>query len=392
MDSGVPRFAPRLELTRCGAARRYGLRVIKYLGSKRTLVPVLGAIASAIDARTAVDLFTGTTRVAQELKRRRITVTASDIATYSGVLSDCFIATDASEVDAAQLRSILAELNELPGRPGYFTETFCVRARYFQPKNGARVDAIRDLLDRDYRAHPLFPVLLTSLMLAADRVDSTTGVQMAYLKEWAPRAYRDLHLTPPTLLPGRGSTVLGDARHTIDALAPTDLMYLDPPYNQHRYFTNYHIWETLVRWDAPLHYGVACKRVDSRDESTKSVFNKKRQMPSAFTDLLGRAKAETLVVSYNDEAWLTPEQMLGALRDTGHPHARLLAFDRRRYVGAKIGIHSPSGLKVGEVKRLRNVEYLFVAGPSEKVEAATQAALHDAAPRALDGAAPAPAG
>ena len=52
-----------------------------------------------------------------------------------------------------------------------------------------------------------------------------------------------------------------------------DLMYLDPPYNQHRYFTNYHIWETLVRWDAPEHYGIACKRIDSRDDATKSVFN-----------------------------------------------------------------------------------------------------------------------
>ena len=46
-----------------------------------------------------------------------------------------------------------------------------------------------------------------------------------------------------------------------------------PPYNQHRYFTNYHVWETLVRWDAPAHYGVACKRVDARDEVTRSPYN-----------------------------------------------------------------------------------------------------------------------
>ncbi len=67
--------------------------MIKYLGSKRTLVPVLGDMAVATGAREAVDLFTGTTRVAQELKRRGLTVTATDIATYSGVMSDCYIAT-----------------------------------------------------------------------------------------------------------------------------------------------------------------------------------------------------------------------------------------------------------------------------------------------------------
>ncbi|MBK8469425.1 MAG: DNA adenine methylase [Actinomycetales bacterium] len=348
--------------------------MIKYLGSKRTLVPVLGAIASAVGATTAVDLFTGTTRVAQEFKRRGLYVTAGDIATYSGVLSDCFIATDARHVDQEDLRAILRELNHLPGRPGYFTETFCEKSRYFHPKNGARVDSIRDALERDYRHDPMFPILLTSLMLASDRVDSTTGVQMAYLKQWAPRAYKDMELTPPTLLPGAGRTVLGDAMGTVDGLSEVDLMYLDPPYNQHRYFTNYHIWETLVRWDSPVHYGIACKRLDSRDDETKSVFNKKREMPSAFMTLLARVRADTVVVSYNDEAWITPEEMLSALRDAGHEDVRLLAFDRKRYVGAQIGIFNPSGRKVGAVKRMRNVEYVFVAGTTERVEAAMQAA------------------
>ena len=48
-------------------------------------------------------------------------------------------------------------------------------------------------------------------------------------------------------------------------------MYLDPPYNQHRYFTNYHVWETLVRWDEPEHYGIACKRVDARDDAPRAA-------------------------------------------------------------------------------------------------------------------------
>ena len=56
--------------------------MIKYLGSKRTLVSVLGDIAQRVEARTAVDLFTGTTRVAQELKERGVHVTATDVATY----------------------------------------------------------------------------------------------------------------------------------------------------------------------------------------------------------------------------------------------------------------------------------------------------------------------
>jgi adenine-specific DNA-methyltransferase len=347
--------------------------VIKYLGSKRMLVQVLGTIAESVEARTAVDLFTGTTRVAQELKRRGLTVTACDLATYSQVLSDCYIATDAREVDEQELADELARLNALPGEAGYFTETFCEASRFFQPRNGARIDAIRNRLEADHRDSPLYPVLLTSLMLAADRVDSTTGLQMAYLKQWAPRAHQDLELRRPELLPGRGETVAGDAMVTVDELPAVDLVYLDPPYNQHRYFTNYHIWETLVRWDAPEHYGVACKRIDSRDAATRSVFNAKREMPAALASVIQRARAAVVVVSYNDESWVTQEDMARSLREAGHEDVRILAFDSKRYVGAQIGIFNRSGEKVGRASRLRNVEYVFVAGPTDRVDVAAHA-------------------
>lgn len=348
-------------------------RMIKYLGSKRALVPVLGDMAVATGAREAVDLFTGTTRVAQEFKRRGLAVTATDLATYSGVLSDCYIATDLDDVDVQDLDNELKRLAALPGKSGYFTRTFCEESRFFQPKNGARVDAIRDELET-MRDHPWFPILLTSLMLAADRVDSTTGLQMAYLKQWAPRAHNDLELRRPDLLRGSGTTVVGNAMETIDTLPRTDLMYLDPPYNQHRYFTNYHIWETLVRWDAPEYYGDACKRIDSRDDTTRSVFNSKREMPLAMQSIIERARAEVLIVSYNDESWITAEAMMRSLRDAGYDDVRMVEFDSKRYVGAQIGIYNPSGEKVGRVSHLRNTEYVFVAGPTDKVEAAVSAA------------------
>jgi adenine-specific DNA-methyltransferase len=156
-------------------------------------------------------------------------------------------------------------------------------------------------------------------------------------------------------------------------LPHVDLMYLDPPYNQHRYFTNYHVWETLVRWDEPDHYGIACKRLDARDDSTRSVFNSKQDMPAAMGDLLSRARADVVVVSHNDESWISPEQMKQALHEAGRACVEVVAFDSKRYVGAQIGVHGPTGKKVGEVKRLRNVEYLFVAGDADRVSVASGA-------------------
>jgi len=343
--------------------------MIKYLGSKKRLVPVLGDLFAKSGAKTALDLFTGTTRVAQEFKRRGGVVTAVDLARYSKVFGHCWIATDANSVNQKELADALRHLASLPGEPGYFTDSFCVQSRFFQPKNGERVDAIRNVLEADYRDSPLFPILLTSLILAADRVDSTTGVQMAYVKQWADRSYNDLELRVPELLPGSGFAIQGDAVELASSLGPFDLAYLDPPYNQHRYFSNYHIWAPLVAWDSPEHYGVACKRIDNRDESTKSRFNEKRNMASAFRSVIKSLNAETLVISYNNESWVSQEELKEMC--SHFEEVRLLAFDSKRYVGAQIGIYNPSGEKVGKVSHLRNHEWVVVAGDHKTVERVT---------------------
>jgi adenine-specific DNA-methyltransferase len=340
--------------------------VIKYIGSKRRLVPVLGRLFSRAGGRTALDLFTGTTRVAQEFKRQGARVWAVDTARYSDVFARCYVAADARSVDHSALRAAIDELNALPGTDGYVTETFCRRSRYFQPKNGRRIDAIRDAIEERYAGTSLEPILLTSLIEAADRVDSTTGVQMAYLKDWAPRSFNDLELRVPGLLPGAGHALRSDALEAARSVPEVDVAYLDPPYNQHRYFTNYHVWETLVAWDAPPAYGVACKRIDARDPSTRSRFNARTEIAEALAEVIAAVRARLLMVSLSDEGWI-------GLRDleataSGRGHVRTLAFDSKRYVGAQIGIHDPRGVPVGRVSHLRNTEYIVLAGERALVD------------------------
>ena len=323
--------------------------MIKYLGSKRALMPQLSRLAVASGAEKTLDLFTGTTRVARMLKAQGRFVTACDIASYSEVFAKTWIELDASECEMPELSEALAALNALPGEDGYFTKNFCVDARFFQRTNGRRIDAIREAIDRDYAGSWLREPLLTSLIMAADRVDSTTGVQMAYLKDWSSRSYREIELIDPILLHGPGRAIRGDALDVAAQVGAVDLAYLDPPYNQHRYFTNYHIWETLVRWDKPPAYGVAMKRLDSRASVNHSVFNKRRKMPAAFKDVILNAKTKTLVVSYNNESWVEPIDIAEAMLAAGHESVALLEFDYKRYIGSQIGIYNKSGAKVGEV-------------------------------------------
>ena len=156
--------------------------MIKYIGSKRTLVPViLSAVRSVTGARSVIDLFSGTSRVGHALKQSGYQVFSNDHNAYAATLARCYVEADAESV-LEEARTLVKELNALPGSPGYFTETFCVKSRFFQPRNGERVDAIRDEIAAKGLRPELEAVMLVSLMEAADRVDSTTGLQMAYLK------------------------------------------------------------------------------------------------------------------------------------------------------------------------------------------------------------------
>ncbi len=344
--------------------------MIKYLGSKRRLVPALTEMALASGAETALDLFTGTTRVAQALKRLGIHTTAVDSSRAAHVLAQCYVATDpeTSPSFLSEVAAAVEQLNRLDGRPGYVTDTFCRSSRFFRPENGARIDAIRDAIEAGYAGTPLWPVLMTSLLEAADRVDSTTGVQMAYLKQWASRADRPLTLRVPEMLPGAGRAVRGDACLLVgegsDTLSDVHLAYLDPPYNQHRYESNYHVWETLVEWDAPVHYGVACKREDLRLPTGRSQFNRRQTMPAALAGVIAAVRADTVVLSYNNESWLSLDELYDMCAARGH--VEVVSFDSARYVGARIGIHNPAGHKVGTVSHLRNTEYVLIAGSRDR--------------------------
>ncbi len=337
--------------------------MIKYLGSKRALLPWITSVVKFIHRhepiQTILDPFSGSARVGHALKGTGFHVIASDYATYAFTLAKALIESDAREYPPARIQPLLEYLNTLPGQAGWFTEKYAEKARFFQPHNAARIEHIRKAIDElASEDENLRAILLTSLLMAADRVDSTTGLQMAYLKRWAPRAYQPLHLTYPPLLPGRGIALQLDALEAVQSY-PSDLVYLDPPYNQHSYLANYHIWETLVRFDNPPTYGVAQKRVDTRHR--KSPFNSRQAAPQALAQLFQAIRAKVILLSFSNEGFFTEAELMRLCEEKGH--VVVLRRSYRRYVGAQIGIYNPAGEKVGQVSHLHNEEMLFVVSP-----------------------------
>jgi len=334
--------------------------LIKYIGSKRAL---LGQVASAVrtllpQGGTVCDLFSGSARVGHALKGRGFRVWSNDHNAYAHTLAVGYVQAD-RERWLERAEAVLAELRGLKPEAGWFTKAFCEDARFFHPDNGAVIDAMRERIAAMALEPELEAVVLVALMEAADRVDSTAGLQMAYMKSWAPRALKPLELRMPDILPGVAGGACKATHADAVQIAPeieADLVYLDPPYNQHSYLGNYHCWESLVLWDKPETYGVANKRIDVK--TRKSAFNSRPGIGPALEAVIAGLKAPNLVVSFNDEGYLSRDQLVAMLSTRGE--VQVIEIARPRYVGARIGIHNPKGEKVGAVGRLRNVEYLFV--------------------------------
>ena len=177
----------------------------------------------------------------------------------------------------------------------------------------------------------------------------------------------DLELREPRRVAGPAGTVSRrDANELAAQLDGVDCAYLDPPYNQHSYFSNYHIWETLVRWDRPDTYGVACKRVDCR--TTKSAYNRKREAWDAFAaPRRGAADAVARRVLHRRGVSRPPGRG-GAPRREGLRRAPSPSTSSATSA-PRSGSTTRAARSVGQVSHLRNTEVLFVVGPDETVVA-----------------------
>lgn len=347
--------------------------MVKYIGSKRALIPWICDVITNIiksdeelstkssNAIKILEPFAGSCRVGHALKKLGYFVIAGDYLHFSYTMAKALIASDGSEYAPDKILPILEKLHNAGevSEDHWFVQKYSVQARYFQPFNAKKIAKIREIIEQEYSYDDnLKSILLTSLLLAADKVDSTTGVQMAYLKSWAPRSYNPLKLEYPPLLPGKGHAYLGDALE----MAPSfevDIAYLDPPYNQHSYAGNYHIWETLVKYDNPETYGVAQKRIDVKQ--MKSPFYSKKEAKDALSQLIQNIKAKYIVLSFNNEGHISENDLFDICRERGYPI--VLEKSYKRYVGALIGIYNNKGEKVGQVSHVKNKEFLYVICP-----------------------------
>ncbi len=350
---------------------------IKYAGSKLKLLPHILFLAREVNARTVFDGFSGSTRVSQAFAKLGYRVIANDIAAWSKVFAQCYLKNQKS---SRHYQKIIDHLNALPGIDGWFTEHYGGIVEESQPSvkkpwqihNTRKLDAIRLEIDKLGLPEIETSVLLTSLILALDEVDSTLGHYASYLGNWSPRSYRTMTLRVPSLIETEPhhEVFQKDIFDLCDDVT-CDLAYYDPPYGSNnekmppsrvRYAAYYHLWTTLCLNDRPALFGKAGRRADSSDRVAASAFEDFRRNESgrfkcveAIEKLISRTRARFILLSYSSGGRATAEELTDALKSAGRI-IEMIRLDYKRNVMARMR-WTNEWVRASETP---NVEYLFL--------------------------------
>lgn len=308
---------------------------------------MLDNIQSVIDQCTQnvhvfTDIFAGTGTVSKYFKENGYSVLSNDILYFSYVLNKGTL--EMNNPITAELREIIAHLNNLSkeNSPWFDIDTAFIyqnysphgecERMYFQCDNAIKIDLIRQEIERlrDDVQDAEYYYLLSLLINAVPYVSNITGTYGAYLKYWDKRTYNKLQLKEIEVCASEVDCRCFNLNAS--ALArdiECDLVYLDPPYNGRQYMPNYHILETIARYDYPQIKGITGIRVDA---DKMSDFCKKGKAENAFRELFGALNCRYILLSYNNEGLLNTEKMSQIVRDSGNPDTfKLFEFDYRRY-------------------------------------------------------------
>ena len=293
---------------------------IRYLGSKNKIIPKLVEVIEALplENKTMIDVFTGTTRVAQAFKERGWTLTTSDLSWASEAYSANFVGLS----DNSHLQTYIDEMNELEGETDWLTNNYCDvtgaaggTVRVWKPKNGQKADAMRNYVENLDISRQEKMCLITSIIFSLDKIDNTVGLQQAYLKKWSSkRVDTDLKVSLLSSVAGTAGThIVGDALKI--EYPNAEVAYLDPPYTAADYSTYYHIWDSITAWDKPQVALKTNRRVDrvksgdQHDTAMKSPWYSKRSALKATKQLIDRLPVRYCVFSYSDEGLIPKEDM-----------------------------------------------------------------------------------
>lgn len=339
-------------------------QLIPYIGNKRKLLPLIDRAIEASGLKPGqdfVDLFSGSGVVARMAKERGFRVIANDWEPYSEQINRAYIGCNAApDFGGKSYADMIDGLNALPPVEGWVTEHLCPddddhyvigRDRlFFMRKNGMRIDAVREELERLRAGGALddgqFACLLAPLLYQCCYTSNTSGLFKGFHAGWGgsngTALYRicgDLRLEPATFCDNgliNEVTRLDAQSFARDHGRSYDFVYIDPPYNQHPYGSNYHVLNSVALWDkpklAPKISGRGDKAAIRHDwrSARRSPYNSARLASQAIAALLDTLPARWIAISYSTDGNIPLLDLAEACRARGATSAFVQPYKRYR--------------------------------------------------------------
>lgn len=320
---------------------------MNYIGSKYSLIEFLKDTIGSVtgyengEGHTFADLFAGTGVVGSTYKKLGYNVVSNDIQYYSYVINKHLI-ENIPELDS----SLLDRLNSLSGIEGFVYQNYCAGSgsgrNYFTDSNGRKCDAVRLELEKMHRqgeiSDSVYFYFLASLINSVDKYANTASVYAAFLKHVKNSAQKNFKLELLPVIPGKKGKVYNEDINSLIKHISGDILYLDPPYNARQYCANYHIPETIARYDSPILRGKTGLREYG---GQKSLYCSKRTVAETLDDLIANADFRYIFLSYNNEGLMSLDTIktimskYGKYACTVHSYRRFKADkDENRQIAA----------------------------------------------------------
>ncbi len=329
---------------------------MRFIGNKENLVEKIYQIlqSKGVVGKSFFDVFAGTSNVGQFFKKKSYQVFSSDLLYFSYVLQKAYIENNEipsfekllpklpiqnTLLFAKPLNLVIDYLNSIEPKEGFIfqnytpkgTEGLEIPRMYFSNENGKIIDSIRIQIENWKQENLLianeYYILLACLIETVPFYANISGVYAAFQKIWDARAVKKMILRPiETIANDKENKVFNQNSVELISEIQTDILYLDPPYNQRQYAPNYHLLETIAKYDNPIIKGVSGMR---NYENQKSEFCNSETALVALYQIAKNANYKYLVMSYNNEGIMPESKILAILAQFGK--VELVEFDYLRF-------------------------------------------------------------
>ncbi len=332
---------------------------MNYIGSKFKLSSwieeeVKKVVGDDLSEKVFCDMFAGTGIVGRTFKKDVKKVISNDLEHYSYVLNKNYIENHEEIADKEQY---IEELNHLPLiEDGFIYQNYCMGSgserQYFSDENGKRIDTMRTKIKEWYEHQKieddLYYFLLASLVESADKVANTASMYGAFLKQIKKSAAKELILAPAHFIENDHTHQVFnmDSNLLIEQISG-DILYLDPPYNQRQYSSNYHLLNTITLYDDFEPKGKTGLR-----EYNRSDYCKKREVHHSFEALIKNAKFKHIFLSYNNEGLMSEEDVKNIMLKYGE--YQLVTKEYQRFKADKTENRNHKANKTYEYLHLLN--------------------------------------